>query len=84
MSLRVTDVRDGTPAMIGELVLIDPDASGGGDAVLYDSMMYGYGAAQLLLDGDTVLVLMSMPGAYMDHTTSACPVPAGAARRGRR
>ena len=59
-TLRVTDVRAGAPDVIGELAITMP-SSGGVDGPATD-MMIGYGPSQLLLEGDTALVLMTQPG----------------------
>jgi uncharacterized secreted protein with C-terminal beta-propeller domain len=56
--LVITDVRDGAPKVVAELDIATPE-SGGADGPAGD--MITYQPWQLLLDGDTVLVVMTQP-----------------------
>lgn len=72
-TFRVTDVRDGGPEVVGDLVLTTPGSGGvGGPAV---DMAYGYGPSQLLLAGDMALVLMTQPFYGIDDGTERMPAP---------
>ena len=73
-TLRVTDVRDGAPEIVGELVLASLGSGAVGGTSVPD-MMYAYGPAQLLLDGDTALVLMTQPYYGIDDVSERMPAP---------